>query len=216
MMTTEEFLALPEDGKRRMLIRGRLWETPMTQHNRRHSRTEGNVTYFPRHWLEQQPEPRGEVLSGEVGFRLRQEPDTTVGIDVAYISAQVAAANSDDVKLIDAVPILAVEILPPSNLWQDVTDKIREYLEAGVLLLWVLDPVFRTVLVYRPPSRSFSTSGRRFRATRTFPASASRWRGCSEARKNGGADFVIPQVRKTPPKRQEDWTPETLFTGGVP
>lgn len=150
LMTTEEFLALPDDGTERMLIRGRLWEKPMTRHNRRHGRAEGRIAYLLWNWLEQQPEPRGEVLDGDAGFRLSRDPDSTVGIDVAYISAELSAAAPEDASLIDGVPILAVEILSPSNNYDDVTNKVQEYLAVGVLLTWVVDPVFRTVTIYRP------------------------------------------------------------------
>ncbi len=150
LMTTEEMLALPKDGTMRQLIRGRLLEKTLTRHSRRHSRTETQIAQLLNNWLEQQPGPRGEVLTGEAGFRLRRDPDTTVGIDLAYISPEMAAATPDEVFLIDGAPVLAVEILSPSNQWDEVTDKVREYLAAGVALVWVLDPVFRTVQVYRP------------------------------------------------------------------
>ena len=150
LMTTEEFLALPKDGKRRWLIRGELRENPMTRHNRRHGRTEGKVAQVLNNWLDQQPEPKGEVLSGEAGFRLRRNPDTSVGMDLAYVSADLAAATPEDVWLMDGAPTLAVEILSPSNTQEEVTDKIREYPAAGVALVWVMDPIFRTVQVFRP------------------------------------------------------------------
>jgi len=150
LMTTEEMLALPDNGTVRQLIRGRLLEKSLTRHNRRHGRTEAEVAYALKFWLRQQPEPRGEVLCGEAGFRLRRDPDSTVGIDLAYISAEMAASTPEDVFLIEGAPVLAVEILSPSNKWDEVTDKVREYLAAGVALIWVLDPVFRTVQVYRP------------------------------------------------------------------
>lgn len=150
LMTTEELLAMPEDGVERDLIRGQLRERPMTRRNRRHSRAEGRITQFLLNWLDQQPEPRGEVLVGEAGVRLRQDPDTTVGIDVAYISAATANRNADDAALVDGPPVLAVEILSPSDKHEDIVLKVVSYLEAGVPLVWVVDPAFRTVLVYRP------------------------------------------------------------------
>ena len=153
LMTTEELLAMPKDGKKRWLIRGKLRETAMTRHNRRHGRTEGRVAQILNNWLDGRPEPRGEVLTGEAGFRLRRDPDTSVGIDLAFISAELAAATPEDVWLIDGAPTLAVEILSPSNTHEEVTEKVREYLEAGVALLWVIDPYLFTVQVYRPDAR---------------------------------------------------------------
>lgn len=150
LMTTEEFLALPDDGTDRMLIRGRLWEKTMTRRNRRHGRSEGKVAYFLWDWLLRQPEPRGEVLDGEAGFRLRRNPDTTVGLDVAYISAELAAATPEEARLVEGIPILAVEILSPSNTQEEVMAKVQDYLAVGLPVTWVLEPVFRTVTLYRP------------------------------------------------------------------
>jgi Uma2 family endonuclease len=152
LMTTEEMFALPRNDTVRQLIRGRLLEKPLTRRSRRQSRCETQLAQLLNNWLAGQSKPRGEVLCREAGFRLRRNPDTTVGIDTAYISAEMAAATSDDDFLIDGAPVLAVEILSPSNQWDEVSDKVQEYLAAGVALVWVLDLVFRTVQVYRSDS----------------------------------------------------------------
>jgi Uma2 family endonuclease len=150
LMTTEQLLALPDDGVERWLIRGRLREKPMTYRNRWHSRAMVRVAYFLEVWREQQPEPRGSVLGGEAGVRLTRDPDTTVGIDVVYISAEVAARNRDDTTIVDGVPVLAVEILSPNNTVEEINEKIDQYLEAGVPLVWIIDPHRRTVTICRP------------------------------------------------------------------
>jgi Uma2 family endonuclease len=149
-MTTEELLALPQDGVERWLIHGQLREKPMTVRNRWHSRIMARVTYFLVAWLGQQPEPRGAVLCGEAGCRLRRDPDTTVGIDVVYISPELAANESDETSLIDGVPVLVVEILSPSDTQEEVNEKTDGYLQAGVALVWVVDAHDRTVTIYRP------------------------------------------------------------------
>src|SRR6266496_810012 len=89
-LTTEQLLAMPEDGKERWLIRGELREKEMTGRNRGHSRIEAKIAYLLRRWLETQPKPQGEVLVGEAGVRLRRNPDSSVGVDVAYLSPQHA------------------------------------------------------------------------------------------------------------------------------
>jgi Uma2 family endonuclease len=148
-MTTEELLALPQNRVERWLIRGQLREKPMTVRNRVHSRTMVRVSRFLDVWLDQQPKPRGSVLCGEAGVRLRRDPDTTVGIDVVYIPPDVAAQESDETTLVDGVPVLAVEILSPKDVIDDVNEKIDTYLEAGVALVWVIDPRRRTVEIFR-------------------------------------------------------------------
>jgi Uma2 family endonuclease len=149
-MTTEELLAMPQDGMDRWLIRGQLREKPMTVRNRWHSRVLIRIGHLLSAWLDGQPEPRGEVLGGEVGVRLRRDPDTMVGIDVIYIGPELAAKEPKDTRLIDGVPILAVEILSPNDTEEETNEKIATYLEAGVALVWIVDAQYRTVLVYRP------------------------------------------------------------------
>jgi Uma2 family endonuclease len=149
-MTTEEMLALPSNGVERWLIRGQLREKPMTVRNRWHSRIMVRVAKFLDNWLDQQPEPHGAILCGEAGCRLRRDPDTTVGIDVVYISAELAAREAKDTNLIDGVPVLVVEILSPSDTQEQVDEKTDGYLQAGVALVWVIDPHDRTVTIYRP------------------------------------------------------------------
>jgi Uma2 family endonuclease len=158
LITTEEMLALPENGVDRELIRGRLREKPMTRRNRQHSRSESRIVTILEIWNETRPEPRGEVVSGEAGFRLRRDPDSTVGIDVAYVSAEVAA-REPDAAYFEGPPVLAVEILSPSDTQEDIDEKVELYLETGVAIVWVVNPRFRTVTVYRPGADPAMFSG---------------------------------------------------------
>jgi Uma2 family endonuclease len=149
-MTTEQLLALPEDGIERWLIRGELREKPMTVRNRWHSRVLARISQLLGVWLDGQPAPRGEILSGEAGVKLRRDPDTTVGVDLIYVGPDLASQEPDDTRLIDGVPTLAVEILSPNDTVDEINEKIDTYLEAGVALVWIIDPHHRTVLVHAP------------------------------------------------------------------
>ena len=51
----------------------------------------------------------------------------------------------------DLAPDLAVEVLSRSNTPGEMQRKLREYFDAGVKLVWVVDPDERTVAVYRSP-----------------------------------------------------------------
>jgi Uma2 family endonuclease len=152
-MTLEEFLALPDDGVERELIRGQVrvrgGEDGMTVRNRRHGKAQTKIAKLLDNWLDLQPEPRGEILSGEAGFRLRPDSPNYVGIDVAYVSAELAARNDEDARLLDGAPVLAVEILSPSDKHEDIVEMVELYLEAGSAV-WVVDPDFRTVAIHRP------------------------------------------------------------------
>jgi len=156
LMTTEQLLAMPDDGIERWLVRGELREMPsefaslgMTIRNRFHTRIEARVAKLVDNWLDERPSPRGQVHSGEVGVRLSDDPDSTYGIDVVYVSAETVAQQTDDSTIIVGVPILAVEISSPSDTQEAIDDKIDAYQSAGVLVIWIVDPHDRTVLIYR-------------------------------------------------------------------
>ena len=159
-LTVEEFFSLPDDdGVERMLIQGRLWEKPMTRRNRWHSWTETRIAFLLETWRLKQPKPRGTVFSGECGFALRHDPSTAVGIDVAYASPEVVQACDDSSRMVNGPPVLAVEILSPSDKQDEIIAKVREYLDVGVALVWIVEPVFQTVTVYRPNERPRLFSG---------------------------------------------------------
>lgn len=161
-MTTAEFLGLPQDdGVERLLIKGELLEYPMPYRNRYHSRATVRVSRFLDVWLDTQPEPRGQILGGDAGVRLATDPDTTFGVDVVYVSAAVMARQSDDdTTIVYGVPELAVEILSPGEVMERHEGKIDAYLEAGVKLVWVLNPWRKTVTAFRPAADPVLFAGR--------------------------------------------------------
>ena len=59
------------------------------------------------------------------------------------------ARTSKKETMYDGPPILAVEILSPSDKREDTVDTVAVYLEVGTVV-WVIDPDFRTVAVCRP------------------------------------------------------------------
>jgi Uma2 family endonuclease len=148
-MTTEQFLALPDDGVERNLIRGQVREKLMTRRNRFHTFVVTRLARVLDEWLDSQPNPCGEVHTGEAGAILRRDPDSTVGIDVAYFSAETMARQNNQTTMIDGVPKLAVEVLSPSDRVEETTEKVKEYLSAGVELVWIVDPYFQTIQVHR-------------------------------------------------------------------
>jgi Uma2 family endonuclease len=156
-MTTEEFLALPDDGIERWLVDGEVWEFPrehpMTVRNRFHSAILAAVCAVLKIWLWQQPLPRGQVLGGEAGVRMLRDPDVIVGIDVVYVSPEVAVRQTEDTTLIDGVPTLAVEILSPSDTVEEINDKLGLYRRAKVPLVWLIDPYVKTVTVHAAGSK---------------------------------------------------------------
>jgi Uma2 family endonuclease len=151
-MTAEEFLALPYDGVERWLIRGELHEDRDSEINRRnpdHSGVMATLAALLGTWIRSQPEPRGRGYISDVPFKLLADRDSLVGIDLAYISPELRAATPKGSSIVEGVPLLAVEILSPSDTHANIAGKVREYLAVGVPLVWIVDPDFETVTVYR-------------------------------------------------------------------
>jgi Uma2 family endonuclease len=165
-MTVEEFLELPEDGVERWLIDGtvrefesEVGEDGMTRRNRTHSYLMTRLGRFLDEWSESQPEPRGMVVAGEAGVRFARDKQTSVGVDLAYISGELTAKQPDDFAYVLGVPTLVVEILSPNDKQKDVADKVRVYLKAGVNHVWVVDPDFPSVRVHRPNAKPSFVDG---------------------------------------------------------
>jgi len=153
LMTTEEMLALPDDGTERWLIRGELRERPMTWRNRTHSHVVARVTGVIDLWLSQQPKPRGWLGTGDAGCRLSKNPDTVFGVDVLYISPAIVAQQTNTTTLIEGAPTLAVEVLSPSDQQEDIDEKTDAYLDAGTSLVWIINCRHRIVTVLRPGAK---------------------------------------------------------------
>jgi Uma2 family endonuclease len=149
-MTTEELLALPDDGMDRWLINGELREKPMTVRSRFHSSIMVRIGAILLQWRDQQVEPRGKVYCGECGVRLKKSPDTTVGVDVLYAPPELVAVQSDSTTVVEGIPSLIVEILSPSDTVAEINEKVAGYRAAGVPHVWVVNPYVQTVSVHRP------------------------------------------------------------------
>lgn len=160
-VTGEDLIDMPFDGVERYVIKGELREYPvgvtnpdtgelMSVRNRLHARAANCTGRHLGNWLADQPEPRGEVLNGDAGVRLDPAEDTTFGVDVMYVSAEVLAAQTGESTIIQGVPTLTVEILSPSETFERVDEKTDAYLAAGVPLVWLLDLHDKSVTVYRP------------------------------------------------------------------
>lgn len=159
LMTLAEFLELPDRGKERMLIRGVLWERKMTVRNPWHSSLVARIAALLVIWLRQQSKVTGDVVSGDAGFRLTKNPDSFVGIDVAFVAKDMPLYRQGKKVVFDGPPILAVEVLSPSDQQADIDAKIDEYLAANVPLIWIVNPHRQLITAYRTGSEPQVYSG---------------------------------------------------------
>ncbi|AGA24922.1 Uma2 family endonuclease [Singulisphaera acidiphila] len=74
--------------------------------------------------------------------------------DVSFISwDRLPGRQVPLAPILEVAPDLAVEVLSPSNTSQEMERKLLEYFEAGVRLVWYVDPAPRTVRVFTAPGQ---------------------------------------------------------------
>lgn len=96
------------------------------------------------------PRKLGKVYGAETGFYTQRNPDTVRAPDAMFISNERVERIGNPIKFLDVSPDLAVEVLSPDDTWTEVETKVEEYVQAGVRLIWILDPDRRLVVIYRP------------------------------------------------------------------
>lgn len=147
LLTAEEFLsAMAVDGVREELVRGKVVTMPQPgfRHGVCQLRTGSIVDLFARsHRL-------GRVTV-ESGLITQRDPDTVCGPDVAFWSFQRIPLDHMPGGYPDVAADLCVEIVSPSDSHHAILEKVLEYLDRGVRLVWGVDPDARTVSVYRAP-----------------------------------------------------------------
>ena len=117
------------------------------------SRLNASMTVF----IEQQSPCPGQVVF-ETLFRIPTTRDTSRNRrpDVAFVSA-VRWPLDRPIPLRkdawDVVPDLAVEVVSPTDVAEDLLGKVKEYFQAGVRLVWVVYPISRCIHVYEAWNR---------------------------------------------------------------
>jgi Uma2 family endonuclease len=89
----------------------------------------------------------GRVFSDGVGYELLRLPHTVRVPDGSFVRADRLPAEGIGPGLLKLAPDLAVEVLSPSETASDLEEKLDDYTAAGTPLIWVVDPVRRTVMV---------------------------------------------------------------------
>ena len=94
------------------------------------------------------------VVVGEGGM-VRLFPGLVRIPDVAFVSSQrLPGGHVPSEPIPSLVPDLVVEVLSPSNTGAEMSRKRAEYFEAGVRLVWMVDPDARSVAVFAGPDHS--------------------------------------------------------------
>ncbi len=146
LMTAEELARIPDDGYQYELVRGELRRIAPTSFRPSNiaARTIARLVAFAdAHGL-------GEVTAPDGGYELEQDPDTVLAPDVAFVRADRVPRPEEHARFLRLAPDLAVEVVSPHDATREVAAKAAMWLDAGVRLVWVVDPSARTVAVHAP------------------------------------------------------------------
>jgi Uma2 family endonuclease len=92
--------------------------------------------------------PIGRVYTDSTHFVLMRDPDVVLMPDVSFVSADRLPPYEAREGVMHLAPDLAVEILSPSNRAREMAEKVALYQQAGVRLIWVVQPRRRAVTVH--------------------------------------------------------------------
>ena len=134
LLTAADLLALPDDGRRRQLIRGELIEMPPASDE--HGLLGDEMGWRIGGFIRQRRLGRGRA--SETGFRIA--PDTVLAPDYAYISYARMPTPPRPQGYAEATPDLVVEVFSPHDRHPALDDKIRIWLDAGVRLVLAVYP----------------------------------------------------------------------------
>jgi Uma2 family endonuclease len=144
-VTADQLLHVPRDGCRYELIAGELKK--MSPASWRHCAVAAWIhgrlaEHIRRHDL-------GMTFIAEPGFLLAHDPDTVRVPDAAFIRKDHLPAEPPNEAFWPGAPDLAVEVVSPGDTVSEVDDEVKAWLDAGAMMVWVANPKWQTVTVYR-------------------------------------------------------------------
>ncbi len=146
LLTADEYLSLPDDGRFTELVRGEVIDVPRP--NFRHGVVCNKIGRLLGDYVA--ANARGWVLNNDSGILTGRDPDTLRGADVAYFSYQRVPKDDPPDGDPEVAPELVIEVLSPSDRWVNISAKITEYLVAGVKVVYTVDPDQRQAMLSRP------------------------------------------------------------------
>jgi Uma2 family endonuclease len=143
-MTPEQFEEL-SDAQGLELIDGIVKEKNMGSEN-------GAIQTLISHYLNVVvlPAKLGRVLDAEGMYQcFPRRPKSVRKPDVSFIRQDRLPDGRVPRGICKFGPDLAVEVVSPNDTYEEVEEKLADYFDAGVPLVWIVTPKTRTVLVYQ-------------------------------------------------------------------
>jgi len=140
-ITLEEFLA--NDYESYEYAKGEL--VPMSTPTMERGAINSNIHFLLSAHVRQHK--LGKIYIAETTFRIGESGRKP---DIAFVSQARIPENTRQASPVP--PDLAIEVVSPTDKVYDVLEKVLEYLDVGTRMVWVIEPIFKTVTVYRSQS----------------------------------------------------------------
>jgi Uma2 family endonuclease len=91
----------------------------------------------------------GKVRCGGLGVILWRHPDRVTGADAVFLTNDQLPERVSPEDYLETMPALVVEVRDVMDADAVIERNVKDYLTAGVRVVWVADPDTRTVTAYR-------------------------------------------------------------------
>ena len=154
-LNAEQFLLDP-DSRWMELVNGHAVATKPVSHAS--STTESQINFVLRAFVDRNPV--AYVYSSGMSYQCFQnlvdDPDRMRRPDVSVVRRErFLALNNPNPGLLRIPPVLAVEVLSTHGTHTETDEKLAEYEVGGFPLVWVVDPIRRTVTVHPFPGKPY-------------------------------------------------------------
>ncbi len=161
-MTLAEFLASPESDQNYEFIDGQAIRKMSPK--RFHASLQAELLIFLRTLLQ----GKGFVYP-EWGIVLkRNNQDWCPVPDLTYISIERLPSDVGN-EMCPVPPELVIEIMSEGQTFKEFVAKAGDYLKAGILRVWVIDPMSRTLTLFYPDRPPETYQGDRLLIDELFP-----------------------------------------------
>ena len=161
-MTLAEFLASPESDQNYEFIDGQVIRKMSPK--RFHASLQAELLIFLRTLFK----GKGFVYP-EWGIVLtRNDQDWCPVPDLTYISIERLPSDVGN-EMCPVPPELVIEIMSEGQTFKEFVAKAGDYLKAGILRVWVIDPINRTFTVFYPDRPPETYQGDRLLTDELFP-----------------------------------------------
>ena len=142
IITDEDLLRLPQDGRKWELVNGRLKEVPTSfKHDQ--------IVIWLGRLLGPYADDIGGLTASQAGFRMSNRNVRCP--DFGFTRYDRFPGGEVPDGFVEFAPDLAVEIISPSEEPADMARKVGEYFASGAQQVWHMFPETQTIQVFRSP-----------------------------------------------------------------